>query len=90
MNAHNKSVRAPNPAALRGARRWLLRDAIGEYGYLLESHGRSISEAAFQSNDSLIRIHLRSNRIVLKAAIDAFRELAALDKAAEAEGVKVD
>lgn len=90
MNAPLKSTRVPNPAAMRGARKWMLRDALGEYGLLLESHGRSISEAAFQSNDSLIRIHLRSNQLVFKAAVEAFRELVALDEGAEAEGSKID
>ena len=85
MNAPKNSVRAPNPAAVRGARKWVLRDAIGEYGLLLESHGRSISEAAFQSSDSLIRIHLRQNQLVFKAAVEAFRELVALDESSLSE-----
>ena len=90
MRAPNKSVRAPNPAAVRAARKWVLRDAIGEYGLLLESHGRSISEAAFQSNDSLIRIHLRSNHLVFKAAVEAFRELVALDEVSRSEGAEAE
>jgi hypothetical protein len=59
-------------------RKWLLRNALEEYGDLLASYGRTIAEAAFQGNDSLIRASLRSNQITLKAAIEAYRELAAL------------
>ena len=78
MKAADTSTRQPNLAAVRGARKWLLRDAIREYWHLLASYGQSIAEAAYQGDDSLIRIHLRSNQLVLKSAVDAFRELAAL------------
>ena len=65
----------PAPARAWEARRWLLHDALQDYGDLLASLGTSLREAAFRGSDAAILIHIKQARLVLIEAISAAKEL---------------
>lgn len=67
-----------DPKAVNSALCWLLRDALGEHGNLIESLGRSISEAAYQGSDPVLAVHVRQTRLVVIDAIAAIKKLQAL------------
>ena len=49
-----------------------------EHGNLIESLGRSISEAAYQGNDLVQAVNVKQTRLVVIEAIDAIKKLQAL------------
>jgi hypothetical protein len=53
------------------------RDALREYGELLESLGVSIREAAFRGQDGLLRRHMEDARRVLREAGAVLKDLEA-------------
>ncbi len=62
---------------------WLLRDALQQYGELLESLGISIREAALRGSDGALAAHVRQARLVVLAAIDACKTIEKIQEGAD-------
>jgi hypothetical protein len=65
----------PNPAAVREALQWGYRNALTEYGELLESLGRSLQEAGWRGSDAMAKVYAAQARLVVIDAIGAVKEL---------------
>jgi hypothetical protein len=76
---------ASDPVAAIRVQQWAHRDALREFGEMMQSLGVSISEASYRGSDVIVRHHVYEARLTVMAAIQSVKALAELNKAADAQ-----